>query len=536
MDQETLDALFKKGAIQQSTRDMLPPSAPEAAPSPQAAAPSPIEQDLNRQQVGAEMMTTPVLPGDANRANAVDAAAVNSVLSNHDAKQRADQELAQSAADKAAHDQAQIAQTNATRAKLGLPQLPGGAPIQPASFTPAVATPGDAGKGIKLASDEKRVVPVGDATSPLDRSFELEQQGLAQAGAAGAKQAAAEAGYISETQKQMQRMDAAARVEEAERKKHLDERMQAMDLAAKESAKLGEIDPNRLYKNMGTGQKIATALSVFLGGFSKDGNNLALKMLTDSVDSDIAAQKNAQEQAKGKVTQQQTLYGDMLRRFGDERQAEAATRLAYLNNMELQLKKAAAQFRGPQIGAQTLMGEARIEQQKQQTKLMFQKAVEDKQAKDRLMGGNTDNLSNDLERLPEKDRERFVNLPGISGFAPSAERAKQFGEDARTTVGSIKSIDELLKMDRSLPLSEQRARASVLQTTLIGALNRPMTGGGPMQKEERELIKNIAANPTEYLSANAHPKLRQLREFLQNRLNTAAEGEGFKTLKLGKAQ
>ena len=51
------------------------------------------------------------------------------------------------------------------------------------------------------------------------------------------------------------------------------------------------VDPNRFWNSRTTGQKVLAAIAIAFGGFSRDGQNHALKIINKAIANDIAAQK-----------------------------------------------------------------------------------------------------------------------------------------------------------------------------------------------------------------------------------------------------
>lgn len=92
-----------------------------------------------------------------------------------------------------------------------------------------------------------------------------------------------------------------------------------------------KIDPDRYWKNASVGTKIATGISLALGGFlmGATGRNIgALDHLNKLQDQDIDAQRQAIASGKEKLENAKGLYGMALQQFGNEDQAAAAARMA----------------------------------------------------------------------------------------------------------------------------------------------------------------------------------------------------------------
>jgi hypothetical protein len=193
-------------------------------------------------------------------------------------------------------------------------------------------------RGFSSAGDEKA----------LKAAYGQQQTANQQAFDVGQKQASVEAGYAQE----------AARVAEEQRKQQqvfqthwqdaMDAQMKSYQQAQDEVAKVNTtIDPNRYWAKKGTGAQVLAAISVAMGAFGASltgGKNYAQEIINKAVDDDIDAQKHMAEMQlkKGneKVASQQTLYGMMRNRFGDDATALAATQAAALNVVAKKLEAA----------------------------------------------------------------------------------------------------------------------------------------------------------------------------------------------------
>lgn len=84
--------------------------------------------------------------------------------------------------------------------------------------------------------------------------------------------------------------------------------------AAAKSIQNGEISRDQVWKDMGGGEKIGTAIGLFLGGFSKPfgGQNYAMDYLNKQIDNALNVQKGNLENDKTVLGAYQHLYGDNL--------------------------------------------------------------------------------------------------------------------------------------------------------------------------------------------------------------------------------
>lgn len=131
----------------------------------------------------------------------------------------------------------------------------------------------------------------------------------------------------------------------------------------------GKIDPNRYYKNMSTGQRIGSAISLILGGIGSGlthSPNLAFQMMQKAVDTDIEDQKN-------NLGKTHTLLGLNMQKYHNAQAAEAATRLQYNTIAQTQIQAAQAKATNGVAAAAMHMQMGNLQQQANQYKLMLSK-------------------------------------------------------------------------------------------------------------------------------------------------------------------
>lgn len=112
--------------------------------------------------------------------------------------------------------------------------------------------------------------------------------------------------------------------------------------------KNNHIDPNHFQENMGTGQKVATAIGLllggFTGGFNKTGVNPAADWLNGQITRDIEAQRS-------RLDQQKTLLGANQELYHDQLLANNATRINMNDIYGHQIDLAASKLGTPQAQA-----------------------------------------------------------------------------------------------------------------------------------------------------------------------------------------
>jgi hypothetical protein len=118
----------------------------------------------------------------------------------------------------------------------------------------------------------------------------------------------------------------------AEEKRHNDAATAAQARIDKDvNRPIQEVDPKRYVKNMSTGDKVTGAIAVLLSAIGQAANsmlrinspNLALEMIGDAIDKDIAAQKDAIDRGERQADNRVAHWRQVL---GDEKLAERAAR------------------------------------------------------------------------------------------------------------------------------------------------------------------------------------------------------------------
>lgn len=122
-----------------------------------------------------------------------------------------------------------------------------------------------------------------------------------------------------------------------------------IDSAAKEYAD-GKIEPNRIWQNMGTGQKVATSIGLILGGLSSGltgKENPAAQYLDKLIDNDIAAQR-------ADLGKKENLLGVLYKKYGNLTDAMNMAKAYQLQTVDMQLKADAAKYSDPMAKARAM--------------------------------------------------------------------------------------------------------------------------------------------------------------------------------------
>ena len=226
------------------------------------------------------------------------------------------------------------------------------------------------------------------ATSPTaaEDPFQLQQQATIEGAAAGAKAAAEEAAYHEQQTALLKKQEAEVVAEEQRREKAMAEQQAKVDQALSDYGSM-KIDPDRYWHNKSTGEKvlagIAIALSSIGQGLQAVGGvaapNQAMKVISDSIERDIEAQKMDIQLKRDQVQGQQNILNDMRARFGDERQAETAARMIGLEVAKSQLAQFGLNHQSEVVQANAKLLYGQIAEKQQQYALDLQKQALDAQ-------------------------------------------------------------------------------------------------------------------------------------------------------------
>lgn len=222
----------------------------------------------------------------------------------------------------------------------GAPKAAGGAIFaSPQASRPASALPPGAyvvreGRFIPHSRTIQSATPVSDETDLNERRAITGQMDTN--AAIGEHQAAAEQGRVdimTDTAGGLQALQDKAATAEAARA----ERMQAaMDKYGQMQRALQDeqIDPKRLFRNQTDSEKFTNSLLLALGSFGSTlagSENTGMKLFMKRIDDDVAAQNKNLENKQQGVANQRGMVAMMREQYGDERAAEAAAKMAYLD-------------------------------------------------------------------------------------------------------------------------------------------------------------------------------------------------------------
>lgn len=278
-----------------------------------------------------------------------------------------------------------------------------------------------------------------------------------------------------------------------------------------------KIDPSRVWHSFGAGEKIgagiAMAMSAIGNALTGQGGavNGALAMIQNTVDRDIAAQREAVAGMRDDLAAKTNLFGLMRTKFADDRQAEAAARSGLLQaaQMKAEQYKAAAGSAEARANGDALI--AGLGQQGLQNKAQF-----DNQANAQIQQGlglgihaeqNADQIATSERVAAAKaagervkgDREAKT-IEGLEGYAKSENaytKAQEFEGSYQTLMPMIREQKALReKYGVELMRSPAAARAQQNSALMLMELKNAFQLGVLSGPDEALLNKINPNDPT----------------------------------------
>lgn len=297
----------------------------------------------------------------------------------------------------------------------------------------------------------------------------------------------------------------------------------AQDYGDKIWGELKDVPMESLSHNRSLGNRLLSAVGVMLGG------GIIVGAVNQYIDQEVNNQRSTFDNKR-------TLYKMNYERLGNAKQAFDMTKLNLLQKMELDLK--AAMQKGVAQSALPGVQKNLLDLQAEKYKLQ-QSLAKEQIAKEALQqaqkGASPERLRSIVDNMSVTDPERAKDLRGRltpAGFADTADDAKEVKGIMADSDTSYTSIDRLLKIANTPGASvtpRVRAEAQSLVATLLGSLNKPLTGGGPMSESEREIVQSLAKDPTRIWSLGSQniQGLQTLKQFVQRREANALKSKGL---------
>lgn len=302
-----------------------------------------------------------------------------------------------------------------------------------------------------------------------------------------------------------------------------------------------KIDPNRVWNEMRSGNKVMATIGIILSGMGSRGksdNNAALNVINKTIERDIDAQKADQAKAG-------SLYNMNLQKYRNVQEAETATRLQMNTAFQAQLSSAAAKFQGTEAGERAKMMLGQLQQQQIPMLMEMQKMAVN--AKSLGAGGQEGGIPVGGEPLALLGDDKYrSNRVVVNGRAYQSVTPEE-GKEVRTFQAQYepvkKAIQQLndLKNEAGVTIKGTPAyeRAQALMAALTPMVNK-LHGLNRLSEEDIKLMQSQLSDPTKYItqfagSARNNQIMKNLQDDMDALYKTKLTGFGgaeqYKTFK-----
>lgn len=137
-----------------------------------------------------------------------------------------------------------------------------------------------------------------------------------------------------------------------------------------------------------------------------------------------------------------------------------------------------------------------------------------------------------LQSLPKDVRARFVPGAGLALTKEAARDLRKLNTELEPAIQQIERLKAINQIPGRSLSPKLRAEAAQIQRTLIGSLRVALTGPGPLNATEQELLKDAIANPTDFFSVGSLTlqKLDTLQNALDSKLTSAQRAAGIEPI------
>lgn len=270
------------------------------------------------------------------------------------------------------------------------------------------------------------------------------------------------------------------------------------------------IDPNKYIHDMGTGQKIRTAIGLIIGGLGGGGNNGATKFLDNQIQNSIAAQEKNQGIRQNLLSANQA-------QFGDNNNAYAMTRIMHNDYVKSLVDQAAAKS-----GSITAVQNARmLNAQLDQHSAMLQAQI----AANMKRPGSQSMTSIPPEMMDPKMRERIVPMPdGSMRMGYTKEDADKVKEQLSTVQPIMSQLDRLDQLGATalVPGSKAANQAEAIRSELVPLLNEN-AGLKRLSEVDVHNLQRQVNDPSSFRQLiGGKARSDTLRRFIQDKMSATA--------------
>jgi len=293
-----------------------------------------------------------------------------------------------------------------------------------------------------------------------------------------------------------------------------------------------KVDPNRFWANASTGQKIAAAIGIALGGLAQTSprgphTNPALDIINTAIERDIQAQRENIANGRMSLEARRGLLAMNLQRWGNEENALDATRVAYLEQAKMQIQSEMDKFSNPIFRAkgQKDIADITLRQQQYADTISYRNAE---------LAARNAHLN--MLRQEQMGKRAVYGPDGrVLGFAGSDAAAKEFNQRAaaynfiKGQLQEMIGIQEQVGPQIDLPgVRGELIQALQTKRSMIMEAVRQYEHDGTFKSGEYGFWDNNIPTPETLTSRPPLPKWREFDRTMDAQINAqlAATGVG----------
>lgn len=286
----------------------------------------------------------------------------------------------------------------------------------------------------------------------------------------------------------------------------------------------GYVNPNHFMENMGTGQRVASAIGMLLGGLNgtPGGANPAMDFINKQIDRDIEAQKTNLG-AKNNLLAHNIQHLNSVQDGYRLTQAQMAAMYAH------QIDQEAAKAMGPQAQAAAMQAKG---------ELLGKSAMFLGQIGGPGAGGAGSSIDNYLNTMrvvnPERAKEiesRYIPGMGVASVPLTPEVRGDLNSKSQFDSQLNRMID-WVKHNQGTVIDRAKVNEGKAMAAELAGLYRNASNGGVYKESEQNFInKLIPEDPSQFAGAvRTLPKLNELKTTNGLRLNMLKKSYGFSGL------
>jgi hypothetical protein len=247
-----------------------------------------------------------------------------------------------------------------------------------------------------------------------------------------------------------------------------------------------KIDPNRVWNNMSTGNKVLATISLILGGAGSGGNaanNAGLNILNNSIDKDIKAQQ-------ANIDKKTNLYKMNLDRMKDISSAEELTRLQLSAITQGKIAALAAKSNSELAKANATQMIGQLKKQDLEIGMKLYDRQREMAIKNAFLGAKpgqvpTEQAINYL--VPEGDRKAArEELQDVNGYKNAVKAVSNL-------FGEIKDIG----ISGKIPFTESKSRLEKVRANTESVIRNSMKGQGALSDRDMENVIRLMPDATD---------------------------------------